>query len=111
MAGGLQNPQRRQWPQDRPERVHQALQAKRTAIRAGRYLRGQQSFFCRRPHTTAQPCRGTPNQNVNSLGSNSKGRGCNRRKRITENRERLSALQLVRVVTRGEFRKTRKAVR
>ncbi len=110
VIGNVQQPQRRQRPRDRTDRIHQPLQPERPAIRPWRDVSRKQRLLHRRTDAAPQPSGRPSKQHVVSMSGKCKRRRCQRRKGIPKHRQRLPLLQLVRVMPGAQLRKTRKPV-
>src|SRR5580698_10311361 len=110
MARLLQQPQRRQRPRDRADRVHQPLKSKRAPVCARRHISRQQRFLRRRPHPASEPRARSPDHHLISLRRERERGRRQCRYRVSENRERLSRLQSIRKMPSRQLRKTRKPV-
>jgi len=103
MAGGFEKPERRERARDGADGVHQALEAESTAISSRWHVGGEQSFLRGRAYTAAEPSRSATEEHMIRMRGESERRGRKRGEGVAKNGERLSALQAIREMARGQL--------
>src|SRR5690242_6148808 len=110
MRRELQQPEGRERADDGAEGVHEAFEAEGATVSFGRRIGGEKSFASGRAHASSEPGSGAAEEHVIGMRGESERGGGQSGERVTENGERLAALQAVGVMAGGKFCEAGEAV-
>src|SRR5712692_8357525 len=105
-----EQPERGEWPEDRAERVHHALEAERPAVGLRRDSRGQQRLAPGRARAASQPRRRASQQDMPSVCGKCQRSGAQSGEHVARKYKRFAPCQPVGVVARRQLGDARKPV-